>query len=216
MRDRDDSLDEPAVRFDRVSLSYGPETDVLSDVSINLKPGSMTFLVRTRTEPSALAGSVTREIAAVAPELPVYDMRTMQERLADSVGVQRIAAAVMRALAALAFVLAVSGLYGVLAYLVALRRKEIGIRMALGATGTAIVGLVVRQSARLAVVGVVVGSLMAIGASKFISTRLPLIPAFDAVALFGAMAIVLLAALGAAYVPSRRAAEVNPVDCLKT
>jgi len=123
---------------------------------------------------------------------------------------------VASALGAIALLLTITGIYGVLAFMVALREKEIGIRLALGATRRAIVGLVVRQSIRLAVIGVVAGALLALGAARFISSHLTMIPAFDAAAFVSGMAIVLTAALAAAYGPSRRAASVDAMESLKS
>jgi ABC-type antimicrobial peptide transport system permease subunit len=99
---------------------------------------------------------------------------------------------------------------------VALREKEIGIRLALGATRRIIVGLVVRQSIRLAVTGVVAGAALALGVSRFIASRLTMMPAFDAVALVAGALVVLVAAIAAAYVPSRRAANVDPIESLRS
>ena len=120
------------------------------------------------------------------------------------------------ALGAIALLLTITGIYGVLSFVVALREKEIGIRCALGATSRAIIGLVVRQSIRLAAIGVVVGALLALGASRFISSHLTMIPAFDAVAFGSGMVIVLSAALAAAFGPARRAASVEVVESLKS
>ena len=116
----------------------------------------------------------------------------------------------------IALLLTISGIYGVLAFVVALREKEIGIRLALGATRRAIVGLVVRQSIRLAAIGVVAGSLLALGAARFISSHLTMIPAFDAIAFVSGMVIVFAAALAAAYGPSSKAASVDAVGSLRS
>jgi predicted permease len=174
-----------------------------------------TLLITTNADAAVAKETIRRLLAPIDPEEAV-ELRTVEEALTAQVYPFRAARWISLALGAIALFLTATGVYGVLAYVVALRRKEIGIRMALGATGVSIVALVVRQSARLAAIGVVAGSLMALGAGRFVSSRLPLIPSFDAVALVGGAIIVLFAALGAAYVPSRRAATVNPSECLKS
>jgi ABC-type antimicrobial peptide transport system permease subunit len=115
----------------------------------------------------------------------------------------------------IALLLTVTGIYGVLAYVVAMRQKEIGIRVALGATRRVIVALVVRQSIRMAATGAVAGAVLALGAARLLATKLTMIPPFDAIAVGAGTAVVLLAALGAAYVPSKRAANVDVLESLR-
>jgi len=180
--------------------------DVASDLA--------TLVVVTGSDgPSALA-SVKRRLEPVDPGGSV-EIRTLDESVAVQLYPFRAAHWVASALGAIALLLTVTGIYAVLAFVVALREREIGIRLALGATRRAIVGLVVRQSIRLAAIGVVVGALAALGAARFISAHLTMIPAFDALAFAAGMAIVLAAALAAAYGPARRAASVDVVESLR-
>ena len=127
----------------------------------------------------------------------------------------RVAHWIASALGVIALVLTMTGIYAVLAYVVALREKEIGIRLALGATRRMVVGLVVRQSVRLALIGTLVGAVLALGAARFVASHLTMIPAFDAGALAVGVLTVFAAALVAAYVPSRRAANVDPGTSLR-
>ena len=144
------------------------------------------------------------------------EIHTLDEAMAMQAYPFRVAHWIASLLGGIALVLTISGVYGVLAYIVALRRKEIGIRVALGATRRIVVALVVRQSVRLAVTGVVIGSLLALGMARFGAAYIPTLPTFDGIALMGGAAIVLLSALGAAYVPSRRAAAVDPLETLRS
>ena len=122
---------------------------------------------------------------------------------------------VTMSLGVIALLLTATGIYGVLSFIVALRRAEIAVRVALGASRSQVVGLVVRQSIRLAAIGIVLGAAMALGVSMLISSQLTMIPSFDVVALIGGIIVVMLAAIGAAYVPSRQAAAVDPVAAMK-
>ena len=183
------------------------------------EPGSVesnlpTLVVATRSEgPSSLV-SIQRRLSSIDPSGSI-EIRTLDESVAVQLYPFRAAHWVASALGAIALLLTITGIYGVLSFVVALREKEIGIRCALGATSRAIIGLVVRQSIRLAAIGVVVGALLALGASRFISSHLTMIPAFDAVAFGSGMVIVLAAALAAAFGPARRAASVEVVESLR-
>jgi ABC-type antimicrobial peptide transport system permease subunit len=115
----------------------------------------------------------------------------------------------------LALVLTLSGIYGVLSYLVTQRTKEIGIRMALGATTGNVTRLVLGQSGRLAAIGILLGTALALGVSKWFAAHLVFINAFDLLAYVAGGLLVVAASLGAAYIPSRRAARINPVTTLR-
>ena len=183
------------------------------------EPGSVdsdlaTLVVATGSDSPLALASVERRLSPVDPGGSV-EIRTLDESVEVQLYPFRAAHWVASALGAIALLLTITGIYGVLAFVVALREKEIGIRLALGATRRAIVGLVLRQSIRLAMIGVVAGALLALGASRFISSHLTMIPAFDVVAFAAGMAIVLAASLAAAYVPSRKAANLDPLETLR-
>jgi predicted permease len=173
-----------------------------------------TLVLPTRWTGERSRIAVRRALEGIDPSGSI-EIHTLDESIEVQVYPFRAAHWVATALGVVALVLTISGIYGVLAYVVALREKEIGIRVALGATRRAIVGLVVRQSVRLAGIGVVVGAVLASGVSRLIASRLAMLPAFDPVALVVGSSVVLLAALAAAFVPSRRAASVDPVQVLK-
>ena len=185
---------------------------IYEPTNVDVVGGSIIVAVAST---GALTKRLTRNALAGADPGGSIELHTLEESLAIQVYPFRAAYWVASALGAIALALTITGVYGVLAYVVAIRRKEISIRVALGATSRTVIGLVVRQSVRLALVGVAAGSLMAFGASRFIASRLSMIPAFDAVALGSGVAIVLLATLGAAYVPTRKAVAVDPVETLR-
>jgi putative ABC transport system permease protein len=171
--------------------------------------------VRTEGEPLALVPGLREALRRVDAELPMNDVRTMQNRVDENIAAPRISVIVLTAFAGLALVLAAIGIYGVLAYAVAQRTREIGIRMALGANAGNVRRLIVRQGMTPAIVGLAVGL-----AGAYLSTGLmerllygvaPRDPAtFVAVALFlGAVAFF------ASYIPARRATQVAPTEALR-
>jgi ABC-type antimicrobial peptide transport system permease subunit len=139
----------------------------------------------------------------------------MQQVLAMQIYPFRAASWIASFLGGLALVLSLSGIYGVLSYLVSQRTKEIGIRMALGASTAAVIGIVLSQSMRLAVVGIAIGATLALGVSRLFAAELQNVDTFDALAYIGSISLALVAALAASYVPSRRAASVDPVIALR-
>ena len=177
---------------------------------------SMAVLVRTNGDAGAMARVVSRELAALAPDVPVYDVRTMQERLVDSVGVQRLAALGMRALALVAFVLAVSGLYGVLAYLVSRRTHELGVRMALGATSGDVVAMVMRQAMFVVAPGIAVGLAGAVGAAQLVRGQLYRVAVIEPAVLAGVAGVVLAASAMAVLLPARAGSRVDPTVALRS
>jgi ABC-type antimicrobial peptide transport system permease subunit len=127
----------------------------------------------------------------------------------------RMAAWIGSALGGLALVLTLSGIYGVLSYLITQRTKEIGIRMALGATTGGVIRLVLRQSGRLALIGIGLGTVLALVVSRLLASQMVLVNTFDLLAYSGGMLLVAAAALIAAYIPSRRAARIDPLTTLR-
>ena len=179
-------------------------------------PGFSTyFTVRTRGDPVALASAVSAVVRGIDPEQPVAKVRPMSELLAAATARERFQLVLLSIFAGAALLLATLGIYGVMAYAVALRTREIGIRIALGAAPRGVLVLVVRQGLRLAVGGVLVGALLALGSSRLLRGMLFGVSPTDPV-VFGtiAMLLVLVAAL-ATYLPARRAARVDPVTALR-
>lgn len=176
-------------------------------------PGA-SLIVATRSDAARARRTIAASLAGIDPGGST-EMHTLEESVAVQVYPFRAAHWVASALGVLALLLTITGIYGVLAYIVEVRQREIGIRVALGATRRSVVGLIVRQSVRLAAVGTVVGATLAVGMARLIAAWFPIIPAFDAMALTGGVAVVLTAALVAAYGPARRAATADPVEALR-
>jgi predicted permease len=145
----------------------------------------------------------------------VQSVHKLDELVAGSLYPFRVAYWVSSAVGAIALLLTLTGIYGVLSYVVTQRSREIGIRLALGSSARGVVGLVMRQSVRLALIGLGAGSLLAVGASNVIGAQLEFMDLFDGPAYIASAAIVVCAALAAALVPSRRAARIDPVVMLR-
>ncbi len=176
----------------------------------------MRIVVRTQGNPKAMVEPVREAMRAVNPDLPMLDPLTMTENMAGALFVQSTGATLLGGLGLVALGLAALGLYGVLAFSVSQRTREIGIRMALGSVARDIVTLVVRQAARLVLIGIVVGALLAFAVGNLLRSQLFGVQPADPLT-FGAV-VGLLAAVGlaAAALPARRAARVDPVVTLKS
>jgi putative ABC transport system permease protein len=177
--------------------------------------GEMTFYVRTAGDPAQLAARVPGLVRGVDPALPVTNLRTMQAQIRESLAVDRMAAALSAAFGLLATVLAALGLYGVMAYAVSLRTREIGIRMALGALRGDVVRMVLRDVGVLVAAGIALGLPAGYGLGRLIESQLFRMTARDPLAFGIATAALVLAALAAGYLPARRATRVDPLTALR-
>ena len=176
---------------------------------------AMTLAVRTAGAPLGLASAVTREVRQLDPDQPVADVRTMEEVVNLAVSGARFQTALLASFAGVAFLLAAVGIYGVISYDVSRRTNEIGIRMALGAQPADVQWLILGQGARLAVYGIVAGLLGAGVLTRWMGTMLFGVGPTD-VWTYAAVSILLaVVALGASYVPSRRAMVPDPVIALR-
>jgi predicted permease len=177
--------------------------------------GSAVIYVRTASRPDAAFGSIRETMRRLDPNLPMYNARTMEAQLDQSLLNDRLVATLSTAFGVLATLLAVIGLYGVMAFTVARRTREIGVRMALGAVHTDVIWLVMREVFVLVGSGLALGLLAAAVAARAISSQLYGVTAGDPGAMIGAAALLLAVALIAGYVPARRATRVNPVLALR-
>jgi putative ABC transport system permease protein len=177
--------------------------------------GMMTLVVRTDVDPISVVNSVGAAVRAIDPELPLGEVRTMEEVVDQTIARPRVIAVLLAAFALMALVLAAVGVYGVMAYSVAQRTREIGVRMALGATTESVLGLVLRQAIRLILVGVAAGLIAAAGLTRVLATLLYDIDALDPLT-FGGTAVLLtgVAAL-ASYLPARRGTRIAPIEALR-
>jgi predicted permease len=176
---------------------------------------SMTFTLRVRGNPLALAKAARDAIHAVNKNEPVYDMMTMEERFAERTTPERFSAVIYTSLGLLGLVLAAIGIYGVLAFSVNQRLREIGIRSALGAQPAQLRALVLGSGLRLAGIGLAIGAVGALVLTRFLSSQLYEVSPRDPVALAFALAGLALVALLASYLPARRAATIEPVSALR-
>jgi len=175
----------------------------------------MAFIIRTARDPQAAIRAVEGQVYAVDRNQPVFDVRTMEERLARSLAPQRFHLLLVGTFAGIAIVLAAMGVYGVMSYLVTRRTREIGIRIAMGARPDQVERLVLGESVALAVVAALAGLGGAWGLTRYLKSMLYGVTALDA-ATFAAMPVVLIAiAAAAAFIPARRAARVDPMTALR-
>jgi ABC-type antimicrobial peptide transport system permease subunit len=173
------------------------------------------FLIRTH-DPAALAVAVREAVRAIEPGRPVYSVQPLRDALSDALSQARFRTVLVGLFSMMALVLAAVGLYGVIAYLVSQRAREIGIRMALGARPFRIVAEIVRSGGVLAGAGAVGGVVLAVAASKLLSTLLYGIRASDMTAYVSAVGVLLGVALLACLIPGRRAASIDPAQVLRS
>jgi predicted permease len=173
------------------------------------------MMLKTTLSPGALEPVLKKLLADVDPNLTVISVRTLQEQIALSFSQQRAVASLAGLFGIVALLLAAVGLYGVTAYSVAQRTNEIGIRMALGASRTSVVRMVLRGASLRVLVGLGFGIPLAIGAGRLISAQLYGVSSWDPVALAVAAATLAMSAFFAAVIPARRAASISPMDALR-
>jgi predicted permease len=178
-------------------------------------PDGVTLHVRTTGDPRGVLAAVRREVTAVAPDWMIERPRTLEENVGASLLPQRIAAGILAGFGVLALLLAAVGLYGVVAFAVAQRTREIGIRVALGAQRNEVLKLMLRQGMTLASIGLLVGLPLAFGAGKLISGFLLGVGAADPLTFVVAAGSLILVTLVASYLPARRASRVDPMVALR-
>jgi len=174
----------------------------------------MNFYVRS-DQPEVVLRALTGVLKRIDASLPVEDLKTMPQQVRENVFVDRMISVLSAAFAVLATLLASIGLYGVLAYSVAQRTREIGVRMALGADGTRVRVMILRQVSLMMLVGGVIGLVGAIGLGRAGRSILYQLQGYDPVVLGISVVLLTLVALGAGYVPARRASQVDPVQALR-
>jgi macrolide transport system ATP-binding/permease protein len=178
-------------------------------------PGPVTLEVRSAGDPVALIETVRRELAGVTPDWSVATVRTMQDQIGTALLPQRLAGGVLGLFGLLALGLAALGLYGVIAYAMAQRTREIGIRLALGADRPAVLGLVLRQGVGLVGVGAALGLVAALALTRLLEGFLLGADPLDPYTFAGSMLMLGLVALFATWLPARRAARVDPMIALR-
>jgi putative ABC transport system permease protein len=174
----------------------------------------MGLVIRTAGDPAAFATTLRREVQALDKDQPIYNVRTMDDVVANSLGTRRVSMQLFTVFAIAAFLLAAVGIYGVIAYSVAQRTQEIGIRMALGAQKSDVLRLVVRQGMILTAIGVVAGLVGAFGLMRVMASLLFSVRPDDPTTFLAVSLLLIAVAFLACYLPARRAAKLNPVIAL--
>jgi putative ABC transport system permease protein len=177
--------------------------------------GSITFTVRTAGDPAAMAGRVKRELWAVNRAMPVASVTTLDALVDDAVRERRFHLALLGTFAGIALSLAAVGLYGVLSHAARARRREFGVRLALGARPADILRLVGREALVLVAGGGALGLLLTMGAARAVRSMLFHVSPFDPVTLGAALALVAGAAAAASLLPARRATRVDPTITIR-
>jgi putative ABC transport system permease protein len=177
--------------------------------------GDLFFYLRTAIEPTQIVGQIRREVAALDSNLPIRELKTMQNQIEENLFAERLLSQLTGSFAGLATVLAAIGLYGVLAYNVSRRTREIGIRMALGAETGHVRGLVIREVAVMLAIGTVAGLAAAAGVGLLIRSQLYGLRYWDLSVYTSATVTLWVIALVAAYIPARRATNVDPMVALR-
>jgi predicted permease len=177
--------------------------------------GSLAIAIRTTADPASVAASVIREARATDPNLPLYDVKPMEQWLSESLARRRFAMLMLGLFAVVAMLLAGVGIYGVMSYTVAQRTREIGIRVALGAQTRDVLSLVVKQGMVLTGIGVGIGLIAAIMVTRIMASLLFGVGAKDPITFAGIALLLAAVALLACYLPARRATKVDPMIALR-
>jgi putative ABC transport system permease protein len=177
--------------------------------------GALVFYVRAALPPGDVMRSIRRVVAAADPNLPVTDLLTMGKVVDDNLFTQRLIAILSGGLAALATLLTATGLYGVLAYSVAQRTRELGLRLALGATAAGLRTMVLKQVATIALIGMPIGLALGVALGQAAKALLFELKGYDPIVLAGAVVLLTGVVLAAGYLPARRASSVEPMEALR-
>src|SRR4029078_1113881 len=172
-------------------------------------------VVRTATEPRTMIASVQREIKELGGNLPIFDFKTLDDVSRSQLIPVKAAAALLSLLSLIGLVVASIGIYGVTSYAYNQRRREVGIRISLGAQFSDIVRLIIKEGLTLAIAGIAIGLALALGTTHFISSLLFGISPVDPIVFLGVSTLLVIVALGASLVPAITAARSNPVEALR-
>jgi ABC-type antimicrobial peptide transport system permease subunit len=178
--------------------------------------GIGTIVLRTAVPPRDAESAARAALASLDPQIPMYQVRTGAELSMSAIARPRFQVVLMATFASVALLLTVAGLYGVLSYAVARRRREIGVRIAFGARHTDVLVLVLREALRLLAAGLVLGLVGAGSAGRLLESMAYGVRPGAGIVLAGACCMIVIAGLAAACVPATRAASVNPVDALRS
>jgi predicted permease len=201
------------------SLYEGPREGVHRQVFIPFAqsdyPAGVAFYVRTSMDSRTMFTALRRKVQELDSSMPVYDMKTLARQLDETLSTERLIAVLSAAFGLLATVLAALGLYGVMAFMVARRTKEIGLRMALGAPQAQVVWMVMRETLVLVTAGLAIGIPVALAVSKYVSAQLFGVRGTDVASAAAALLILAVVAAVAGLLPARRASTIDPIQALR-
>jgi putative ABC transport system permease protein len=199
-----------------MALPPGPQIFTLFRQLPGLNFGFKDIVVRTATNPESMVPAVARELKSLDADIPLGEIRNMETHLSNQTADTRFTAVLVGLFAGLGTILALVGAYGVVAYLVAQRTQELGVRLALGADSTDILWLVLRYGLVIGLAGVALGLAGAMAARRLLARFLYGVAASDPVALLGAAILLLLVVVAASAIPARRAMRIDPVEALRS
>jgi ABC-type antimicrobial peptide transport system permease subunit len=176
---------------------------------------AMFFQVRVAGDPAAVLASIRKIVRDVAPAVPVSEVKTQARQIDESLGQETMYARLLSLFGAIALLLAAVGLYGTMAYALARRTREIGIRMALGAARGRVLAGALFETAVVAVIGLATGGLLAAAGARYVRSLLFEVTPFDPLTLAWAIVVMFVAALAAGYLPARRASRLDPLAALR-
>ncbi|HEY7700109.1 MAG TPA: FtsX-like permease family protein, partial [Vicinamibacteria bacterium] len=197
---------------------YGLDAEPRPELYAPLRQGAfngMTLVARTTLDPERFSTELRRTIREIDADQAIYDMSTMEQAMARWVFLPRLSMSLLTTFAAAALGLAAVGIYGVIAYSVSQRSREMGLRMALGAGKPDLVGLVVSGSLRFVLPGMALGLLMSAALARLLAGQLFGVSPFDPVVYLGVALVLGTTALAASYLPARRATRVDPIEALR-
>ena len=201
------------------SLYEGPREGVRRQVFVPFAqadyPGAVTFYVRTTMASAGVFPILRRKIADLDAAMPIYEMKTLDQQLDETLSTERLIAILSAAFGVLATILAAIGLYGVMAFVVARRTKEIGLRMALGARRLEVVWMVLKECLALVAIGLAVGVPAAFLLTRYVSAQLYSVQPTDLMSALAALGVLSAVAAGAGFLPARRASTIDPIIALR-
>src|SRR5262245_11028174 len=203
----------------RVKMVRLGEQDGLGQAYIPLLQNPIhggTVLIKTNVEPETMIDAARRQVLALDPELPIYDVRTLSERFANSLAPERLNLTMLVSFGVMALMLAIIGLYGVISYAITQRAHEIGIRIALGAQSRDVLKLVIGQAMKLVLIGILFGLIGALALTHLMQTLLFEVSPTDPISFVLVSFLLAVTGLMACYIPARRATKVDPIVTLRS
>jgi len=217
--DKPKKLDIEIVAVTGDTLYEGPREGVHRQVFLPFLhvdyPAGVVFYVRTAMDPGLMYSTLRGKVRELDAALPVFQMKTLERQLDETLSTERLIASLSAGFGVLATLLAAIGLYGVMAFVVARRTREIGLRMALGAPQRQVVWMVLRETFALAVVGLAIGIPSAMLLARYVSTQLYGVKPTDLTAASAAVLVLSLVSAGAGFLPARRASTIDPIQALR-